>query len=114
MPELEKMRASLAARNVDIIGVNVDTEKNVNVRKYVTEKRVNYPILLGGVPAIEQLYATDELSVPLSILVNEKGIVRDLIPGWSAETQRKFAQLTGGENVKSSSPIVTTTTNKKR
>ncbi len=96
MPELEKLRTTLAARKIDIIGINVDTEK-VNVKKYVTDKRVTYPILLGGVPAIEQLYATDELTVPLSILVDENGIVRDLIPGWSAETQKKFAEMTGGQ-----------------
>jgi thiol-disulfide isomerase/thioredoxin len=95
MPELEKIRSQLSTRNIDIVGLNVDTEKNVNIRKYVSEKRVTYPILIGGVPAIEQIYATDELTVPLSILVDAKGIVRDLIPGWSAETQRKFLKLTG-------------------
>jgi peroxiredoxin len=97
MPELEKMRPRLAIRGIDIVGINVDTETGVNIRKYLTEKRVTYPILIGGVAAIERLYATDELSVPLSILVDEKGIVRDLIPGWSAETQRKFALLVGEE-----------------
>ena len=104
MPELEKMRARLATRGVDLIGLNVDVEKNVNVKGYVAGKRVTYPILVGGTIAIEQLYATEELSVPLSILVDEKGIVTDLIPGWSAETQRKFAQLVGGETVKNSKP----------
>jgi hypothetical protein len=58
-------------------------------------KRVTYPILVCGTVAIEQLYATDELSVPLTILVNEKGVVTDLIPGWSNETRRKFAVLAG-------------------
>ena len=97
MPELEKMRSRLSARNIDVIGLNVDTENNANVRKYVAQKRVTYPIIIGGVPAIEQIYATDELTVPLSILVDEKGIVRDLIPGWSAETQRKFEVLVGAD-----------------
>lgn len=97
MPELEKLRPRLAARNIDIIGLNVDTAPKVSIRGYVTNKRVAYPIFVGGVAAIEQLYATDELSVPLSILVDEKGVVRDLIPGWSAETQRKFALLIGEE-----------------
>ena len=95
MPELENIRPQLAARGIDIVGLNVDTEKGVNIRKYVAEKRVTYPIVVGGVPAIEQIYATDELTVPLSILVNDKGIVTDLIPGWSAETQRKFQLMTG-------------------
>ncbi len=97
MPELEKIRGSLAAKNIDIMGINVDTEKDVDVKKYAAEKGVTYPILIGGIPAIESIYATDELSVPLSILVDEKGIVRDLIPGWSAETQRKFDLMIGGE-----------------
>jgi hypothetical protein len=95
MPELEKIRGQLAARGIDLVGLNVDTEKNVNIRKYVTEKRVAYPIVVGGVPAIESIYATDELTVPLSILIDENGNVADLIPGWSAETQRKFQLLIG-------------------
>jgi thiol-disulfide isomerase/thioredoxin len=95
MPELEKIRAKLATNKVDLIGLNVDAEKDANVKGYVAGKRVTYPILVGGVTAIENIYATDELAVPLTILVNEKGIVRDLIPGWSAETRRKFAELSG-------------------
>ncbi len=95
MPELQQMRAKFAARGIDLIGLNVDAEKDVNVKDYVTKKGVNYPILVGGTNAIEKIYATDELSVPLTILVDEKGIVTDLIPGWSAETQRKFAALAG-------------------
>jgi thiol-disulfide isomerase/thioredoxin len=95
MPELEKLRPRFAARGVDLIGLNVDTEKNANIRGYVTQKRVTYPNFAGGVAALEQIYATDELRVPLTILVDEKGIVRDLIPGWSAQTQQKFAALAG-------------------
>ena len=42
---------------------------------------------------VEKLYATDELSVPLSLLVDEHGIVRELIPGWSDETRGRFEAL---------------------
>lgn len=105
MPELEKIRPRLSARKIDIVGLNVDTGANANIRKYVSDKLVTYPILIGGVGAIERIYATDELTVPLSILVDEKGIVRDLIPGWSAETQRKFRLLAG----ESAEPLRTTT-----
>ncbi|MDQ3710641.1 MAG: redoxin family protein [Acidobacteriota bacterium] len=114
MPELERMRPQLAARGVDLIGINVDTEKGANIKGYVAGKRVTYPIVIGGVAAIENIYATDELSVPLTILVDDKGIVKELIPGWSAETQRKFNLLVGGETVKSNVPNVPTKVNKKR
>lgn len=100
MPELERLRPQLAARAVDLIGLSVDVEPNADIKGYVAKKRVRYPIFAGGVPAIEQIYATDELSVPLTILVDEKGIVRDLIPGWSAETRRKFEQMIDNAPVK--------------
>ncbi len=105
MPELEKMRGKLAANNIDLYGLNVDTEKGANVKSYIAGKRVTYPILIGGTAAIENIYATDELSVPLTILVDEKGIVKDLIPGWSAETQRKFTVLVGDGNDKISGSV---------
>ena len=114
MPELERMRGKLAARGVDLIGINVDTEKGVNIKSYVAGKRVTYPILVGGVTAIENIYATDELSVPLTILVDEKGIVTDLIPGWSAETQKKFAVLIGEQMTKSAVQPKPSKTNKNR
>jgi len=113
MPELEKMRPRLAARNIDLIGINVDTEKSANIKGYATQKRVTYPILVGGVAAIENIYATDELSVPLTILVDENGIVKELIPGWSTETQRKFNLLVGDGTVKAVMPAVPPKINKR-
>lgn len=114
MPELEKMRPQLAARGIDLIGINVDTEKGANVKSYVTNKSVTYPIVIGGVAAIENIYATDELSVPLTILVDDKGVVKELIPGWSVETQRKFSILVSGKTGEAVAPIKETKTNKKR
>jgi len=95
MPELEKLRPRLAARGLDLIGLNVDTDPAADVRGFIRAQRVQYPNFLGGVGAIESLYATDELSVPMSIIVDERGIVTEIIPGWSAETQKRFAALAG-------------------
>jgi len=95
MPELENLRSRIAARGIDLIGLNVDTEPDADVRGFIAEHRVRYPNYLGGVAAIEELYATDELSVPLTIVVNDKGNVTQIIPGWSEETQRKFTELAG-------------------
>lgn len=100
MPELEKIRANLSARGIDLLGLNVDAEKNVNIKGYLANKRITYPILVGGVTAIENIYATDELTVPLTILVDDQGIVLELIPGWSKETERRFAELSGGKSEK--------------
>jgi len=96
MPELDKLRGRLAARGVDLVGLNVDTDPKADVRGFLRENRVGYPVYLGGVPAVESLYATDELSVPLSFVVDERGIVTEVIRGWSARTQRRFEELIGG------------------
>ncbi len=113
MPELQRMRPRLAARGVDLIGINVDTETGANIKGYAANKRVTYPIVIGGAAAIENIYATDELSVPLTILVDDKGIVKELIHGWSAETRRKFNLLVGGETDKSDAVKATTKINRK-
>lgn len=98
MPELQALGPKLAAGGIDLIGLNVDTEPDADVKGFLASKRVTYPILIGGVASVEKLYATDELAVPLSIVVNDRGVVTELIPGWSAQTQRRLADLAGRAN----------------
>jgi hypothetical protein len=95
MPELEALRAPLAARGIDLLGLNVDSEPTADVGGFIKMHRVQYPNFKGGVEAIESLYATDELSVPMSVIVDDKGIVTEIIPGWSAETRKRFSALAG-------------------
>jgi thiol-disulfide isomerase/thioredoxin len=93
MPELEALRPRLAARGIDVVGLNVDTEGGADIGAFVKKTGVRYPVYVGGVAAVERLYATDELQVPVSFLVDEKGIVIELIPGWSEESRRRFSAL---------------------
>lgn len=95
MPELQALSPKLAARGIDLIGLNVDTEPDADVKGFLKGRRVTYPIVIGGVASVARLYATDEMAVPLSIIVNDRGIVTELIPGWSAQTQRRLADLAG-------------------
>lgn len=95
MPELEALRAGFAARGIDLIGVSVDTEPDADVPGYVAAKKVRYPIFVGGVSAIEQLYIGDELSVPLSLLVDANGIVKEIISGASDKSLHRLARLAG-------------------
>ena len=96
MPELNRIRPALAKNGVDLIGLNVDVEQDGRVQTFLKKLPVDYPIYLGGVPAISELFATDELTIPLSVIIGPDGRVEDLISGWSANTQRKLQSLTGG------------------
>ena len=93
MPELEHLRPALERNGIDLIGLNVDAEPDADIRGFLRANPVKYPILVGGVPLIENFYATDELSVPLSVVVDEHGTITELIPGWSNETRARFDAL---------------------
>ena len=95
MPELEKLRAELDANKIDLLGLNVDADTQAKVPQFLQKTGVTYPIFLGGVPALEHLYLTDEIIVPLSIVVGSDGVVRELISGWSAATRERFQSLAG-------------------
>lgn len=95
MPELQKLNSRLAARGIDLIGLNVDTDPDAKIGEFLAKTGTQYPNYVGGIAAIEQVYATEELTVPVSFLVDENGIVTELIPGWSSETRRRFSALAG-------------------
>ncbi len=95
MPELEQLRPRLSASGVDLMGLNVDVDPDAKISQFVSMTKARYPIYLGGAPAIEQLFAGEELSVPVSILLDERGTIAEVIPGWSGETRRRFSELAG-------------------
>jgi thiol-disulfide isomerase/thioredoxin len=97
MPELQLLVAGLAARNINVIGLNLDTEPDADVRGYLERHQISYTNLTGGTSAIEKIYASDRLFVPLSILVDDRGTVLEIMSGWSMETHRKFISLSGGQ-----------------
>jgi thiol-disulfide isomerase/thioredoxin len=93
MPELQRLRAALAAQGIDMLGVNVDSETGVDVQGYVTRLGVTYPIGIGGTTAIEQLYAGEEVIVPLSFLIDDTGTLLEILPGWSEKTGQRLTAL---------------------
>ena len=95
MPELERLRAALEKNGVDLIGLNVDADPDARVQEFLKKVPVAYPIYIGGVPAISQLFATDELTVPLSVVIDKNGRVEQLISGWSSDTKKRFESLAG-------------------
>lgn len=97
MPELERLRAALASHGVDLIGVSVDTEPDAKIGEFAHTMGAEYPIFVGGVPVIEKVFEGDQLAVPLSVVVDDQGRVVEIISGFSAATQRRFAELAGGE-----------------
>jgi thiol-disulfide isomerase/thioredoxin len=93
MPELNRLRPALFRNGVDLFGLNVDTDPDAHIPEFLQKVPVDYPIYKGGAAAAEQLFATDEVTVPLSVVVDRQGNVEQLISGWSPETKQKFDAL---------------------
>jgi len=93
MRELEGLWPGLGAAGVDLIGVSVDTEPGADLAGFAKRTGATYPLVAGGVPAIEALYATDDLFVPMSLVVDAQGIITDILPGWSEATRKRFQAL---------------------
>jgi thiol-disulfide isomerase/thioredoxin len=96
MPELEAMRGRLAETGVDLVGVSVDTEKDAPVADYA-RARVTYPVYRIDPAEMGRLYTSDEVTVPLSLLIEADGSVAELIPGWSDVSRRRFEQILRGD-----------------
>jgi thiol-disulfide isomerase/thioredoxin len=95
MPELQKLAPSLAAGGVDLIGINVDTDPNAGINAFLQQAGVTYPVFKGGTTTLESLFRGNEVTVPLSIVIDADGKVSDLVSGWSNATKRKFEGLAG-------------------
>jgi thiol-disulfide isomerase/thioredoxin len=98
MPELEAVRSRLADRGIDLVGVSVDTEPGAPVAEYA-RARVTYPVYRLDPAEMGRLYRTDEVTVPLSFLLEADGRVADLVPGWSDASRRRFAEMLGAGGV---------------
>jgi thiol-disulfide isomerase/thioredoxin len=94
MPELERLRVPLAAKGIDLLGINVETD-DADLRGYLQRLGVKYDTAAGGTDAIERLYSGEEVIVPLSFLVDGSGTLREVLPGWSGRTHQRLLQLSG-------------------
>jgi thiol-disulfide isomerase/thioredoxin len=95
MRELEELRSVLSAGGIDIVGLNVDTDTEADIHAFLRRTGATYSIALGGVPAVEALYATEELTVPISLLLDEAGVIREIFAGWSEAIRKRLLDLAG-------------------
>ena len=104
MPELEALRSRLAAGGVDVVGLNVDADPDADVAGYAADSGVSYPILVAGPEALGRIYAGDEVTVPLSFVIDADGVVTELLPGWSDESRQRLEALAGDHAARETGP----------
>jgi peroxiredoxin len=96
LTELERLRPQLHGKNIEIIGLSLDTGSSakVKVKTYLKKYGLSFPVFLAGEDAVERIYDVKNIWVPLSVLIDESGVVRDLFTGPSNKVLRRIEYLT--------------------
>ncbi len=79
MPDLIKWQREYKSRGLQIIGITYPPETLADVRKFIQEIKVNYPIILGTEETKARFDEGDVL--PLTVVIDRDGAIREVIRG---------------------------------
>src|SRR5207247_478192 len=71
IPELQKMHDEFGKRGFKVVGVSVDEGETKDVKQFVTDQKMTYPVVLDPEGRIANLLATTVL--PTSVLLDRHG-----------------------------------------
>jgi peroxiredoxin len=80
MPELEKLHRRYAGRGVQVIGVTEMDPADADVKSFIAEIGVTYPILLDPGARIGALYGIE--AHPTSVVIDARGVMRFVNAGY--------------------------------
>lgn len=87
IPHLNGLNGKYGKLGLQILGLSVDDEGDKVVKRFITDRRVEYPVAIAD----EDLQTEYGLrSVPLIYLINKKGIVAEKYQGYSDETRKSI------------------------
>ncbi len=94
MPELERIHKSAGEKGLRVIGICIDDSTTRHrVPEFLKEMGVTYPIAAAEAEFIKEFYTTDNVSVPISLLLDADGKISELLPGWTPETRKRLKAL---------------------
>ncbi|MDH4394594.1 MAG: TlpA disulfide reductase family protein [Limnobacter sp.] len=75
MPELDELYTELKTKNIELIGIAVDSPSNVN--EFLKKTKVSYPIVLAGLGGTElgKKMGNNQGGLPYTVVLDEKGKV---------------------------------------
>ena len=95
MPELQKLYRGSDSDGLRIVGISVDdATARDKIPAFLERAGVTYPVCAIEPSELAKLFATPDVGIPLSILLDEKLRVVDLFQGWSMQSRLRLAELT--------------------
>jgi thiol-disulfide isomerase/thioredoxin len=96
MPELQRLHAGAGEQGLSVIGVSLDdANTRPRVPEFLARLGITYPIVLADREFASALFAADQATVPLSLLLDEQGKLQEIFSGWSRETSDRLRALQG-------------------
>ena len=97
MPELQRVYPELEKAGIDLVGISLDMGRERDrVAGFLSRMGVTYPVFTTDETAFAQIYAGDQVFVPLSFVIDRQGRIADVFAGWSLETAARIRRLADG------------------
>ena len=81
MPELVELQADMAGRNVQIIGIGIDSTSNI--QQFSEKLQISYPLLVAGMQGTElsRQFGNQAGGLPFTVLIGPDGQIRQTYLG---------------------------------
>jgi peroxiredoxin len=81
MPELVELQANMAGRNVQIIGIGIDSPSNI--QQFSEKLQISYPLLMAGMQGTElsRQFGNQAGGLPFTVLIGPDGKIRQTYLG---------------------------------
>jgi peroxiredoxin len=90
IPHLLGLNRKFGAQGLQILGMSVDDEGDKEVKSFIAEKRISYPVALAN----EDIQADYGLrSVPTIYVINKKGVVAEKYMGYNDQIAKNMEAL---------------------
>ena len=85
IPHLNSLKAKYGKQGLQVLGVSVDEGSDRDVKDFVAERRISYPVAIAG----EEMQTQYGLrSIPTVFVINKKGVVVERLQGFSEQTAK--------------------------
>ncbi len=87
MPTMQKIYSEYRGKGFEILAVNIEPDAKQEIREFMKELRLTFPVLLDPQMKVAREYRV--FGLPVSILVDRKGIVRARETGYHDWTDKE-------------------------
>jgi thiol-disulfide isomerase/thioredoxin len=92
MPELEKLYPDFQKKGIKLIGLSLDSRPE-GVLAFAKRLGISYPVYLVDKETLESIFGSSSFPIPLSLLTDESGKLKQVFKGWNSETKMDLARI---------------------